>query len=88
MLLGVVGVVFFDLVFGKQKKKWKNSFRWVLGSGEDIIMFEDVWLRGKENYRVDSNYISRDDIAKVKDLSVPDVRAWENTKVNNMLRQF
>lgn len=51
-------------------------------------MFEDVWLRGKENYRVDSNYISRDDIAKVKDLSVPDVRAWENTKVNNMLRQF
>lgn len=32
------------------KEKMKDDFRWVLGDGKSIDIFNDRWLRGKENW--------------------------------------
>ncbi|KAL8118342.1 hypothetical protein AgCh_016030 [Apium graveolens] len=55
----------------KAKEALKQGFRWVLGDGEDIRVFEDAWLKGKTDFRVDSGNNNRGGISKVKELFIP-----------------
>lgn len=44
-------------VLSQANKVLKNGFRWVLGDGERMRIFEYPWVRGKENYMVDNTHM-------------------------------
>lgn len=54
--------------------------------GEKIRIFEDVWLRGKENYRVESRRSEQDACVKFCDLFIPGERRWDVQKVSNLFQ--
>ncbi|KAL8156575.1 hypothetical protein AgCh_001610 [Apium graveolens] len=66
------------------KEALKQGFRWVLGDGEDIRVFEDAWLKGKTDFRVDSGNNNRGGISKVKELFIPGEKRWDTFKVHNL----
>lgn len=66
------------------KEVLKKGFKWVLGNGENIRIYEDPWVRGKENYLVDNTYIDVSSGRRVCDLFVPGEKKWDTTKVNNL----
>lgn len=35
------------------KEELKEGFRWVLGSGENIVAAKDPWLRNRANFKVE-----------------------------------
>lgn len=64
------------------KEALKKGFRWVVGDGLSIDVFEDAWLRSKADFRTEPTN-DRGDIVKVKDLFVPGVKSWDYQKVYN-----
>lgn len=59
----------------------KKGFRWILGDGDKINVFNDAWLRVKSNFCVDSNTNNSGSIRKAKDLFKPGVKEWDVNKV-------
>lgn len=53
------------------KEELKHGFRWVIGNGEKIKVFEDSWLKGGENYKVENICTDRVNVTRVCDLFVP-----------------
>lgn len=49
-------------------------------------MFKDAWLRGKDNFRVEENYVNRAGISKVSDLFISGERCWDDQKVYNFFQ--
>ena len=49
------------------KEAMKGGLRWVLGDGQSILMKSDRWLRGAQDFRVNQDYMSVNDSAKVCD---------------------
>lgn len=68
----------------KAKEVPKKGFKWVLGDGESIRVFEDPWIRGKENYMVDSMVAGTSSGMKVCELFAPGVKQWDISKVNSL----
>lgn len=66
------------------KEVLKKGFRWVLGDGKSIEVFDDAWLRGKNEFRVDSNNATRGTKLKAFDLFMPETKMWDYQKVYNL----
>lgn len=66
------------------KEAMRNGYRWVLGDGQSIDVFEDAWLRGKVDFRVEASIVNRESTVKAKDLFVPNIKAWDVQKVNSL----
>ena len=62
------------------KENMKDGCRWVLGDGKSIHIHTDRWLRGKENFCVDSDGRPRDSI-KVCDFFLDGSKTWDVDKV-------
>lgn len=63
----------------------KNGFKWVLGDGEKIKVFEDPLVRGKEDYMMDNTVSSATWNIRVCELFTPGIKQWDEQKVNNLL---
>lgn len=38
-----------------RKEKLRPGFRWILGDGKDIRIFQDPWLKGKRDFCVENS---------------------------------
>lgn len=47
------------------KEALKNGYRWILGYGDKIRVFEDAWLIGNTDFRVSNTNVSRIVVTKV-----------------------
>lgn len=66
------------------KEKLKDGFRWVLGDGKTIDIFNDRWLRGKENWCVNPQEGSAlNSGMKVCDFFLQNKKEWDVDKVRN-----
>lgn len=59
----------------------KSGFRWVLGDGNLINIYDDPWLREKENFKVDNSVHPEGANAKVCDFFRHDRKAWDEDKI-------
>ena len=66
----------------------KNDLRWVLGDGRSIKIYQDRWLRGKNNLRVDdySHNVAVME-SKVYDFFLDGRKAWDESKVRSMFNR-
>lgn len=57
------------------------GFRWVLGDGLCINIFDDRWLKGKYDFKVENiqGYNNRND--KVHEYFHPDIKQWDVNKI-------
>lgn len=60
----------------------EDGLRWVLGNGQNINIFTDRWLRGKDNFCVDQEEVRglREDM-KLSDFFKSNSKTWDETKV-------
>lgn len=79
------GVSFIWSGLWQAKEALKNGFKWVLGDGKRIRIFEDPWVRGKENYMVDNTFTGTSSDMKVCELFIPGERKWDAAKVHNLV---
>lgn len=56
------------------KEALEKGFKWVLGDGESIRLFKDLWVRDKENYMVDNTFADASSDVRVCDLFIPSQR--------------
>lgn len=82
------GVSFIWSGLWQAKEALKKGFKWVLGDGEDIRIFEDPWVRGKENYMVDNTYTGIASGTKVCELFIPGEKQWDISKVHNLVTNY
>lgn len=66
------------------KESLKQGYRWVVGDGRSINVSTDAWLRGKDDHRIDVQYLNSVSGLKVCDLFVPGKNEWDDTKVHNL----
>lgn len=59
------------------KEELYRGFKWVLGDGRSIKNFSEQWLRGKEDYMVDSDYVSSSRNAMVCEFFRPNSKQWD-----------
>lgn len=64
------------------KETLKHGFRWVLGDGKSIEVYNDAWLRAKADFRVDCSNVRVDSVAKASDLFVSGADVWDTQMVN------
>lgn len=80
-----VGQASYGQEFGKQKSISKRGlFRWVFGDGMGIKVFQDAWLRGKVEFRVDNCYSDSIGSVKASDLFIPGTKIWDTLKVTSL----
>lgn len=60
----------------------------MLGDGKTIRAFEDPWIRGKENYKVEGMYATNVSGIKVCELIIPGENKWDIDKVNNLCTNY
>lgn len=68
------GVSFIWSGLWQFKEALKKGFKWVLVGGEEIRVFKDPWVRGKENYTVDNTFTGASNDSKVCELFLPGER--------------
>lgn len=78
------GVSFIWSGLWQAKEALKKGFKWVLGNGEEIRIFDDPWIRGKEHFMADNTYAGTSREMKVCELFIPGEKEWDNIKVNNL----
>lgn len=66
------------------KEALKKGYRWTLGDGQNIDIFEDAWLRGKVDFRVETVIADRGSNVKVMDLFIPGTKMWDAQKVTSL----
>lgn len=66
------------------KEKIKHGFRWVVGDGKNIKVFEDIWLRDNGNCSLENTNMVRTDAVNVCDLFVPGTKNWDVQKVSSL----
>lgn len=67
------------------KEALKNGFKWVLGNGENIRIFEDPWIRGKDRFMADNTHTGTSWGMKVRELFIPGEKQWDESKVNSIV---
>ncbi|XP_074352494.1 uncharacterized protein LOC141691624 [Apium graveolens] len=77
------GVSFVWSGFWQAKEVLKKGYKWVLGNGEDMRVFKDSWVRGKENYMVNNMFTGSSIDMKVCELLIPGKNQRDTSKVFN-----
>ena len=65
------------------KENIKDGLRWVLGDGRSINIQVDRWLRGKENFCVDTGGLCSPE-SKVCDFFLTGRKEWDECKIRSM----
>ena len=60
------------------------GYRWIVGDGRKIRIFEDAWLRDKKDFRVETLNCGSIAGGKVCDLFIPGERRWDIQRVSNL----
>lgn len=63
------------------KEKLCNGYRWILGDGNSIKIFQDPWLRGKRNFRVEDHHRNTISDDKVCNYFRPNIKEWDVQKI-------
>lgn len=63
------------------KQQLCEGFRWLLGDGQDIKLFQDPWLRGKSDFRVEDHQLNVTRLDKIYDYFRPNTKEWDVHKV-------
>lgn len=58
-----------------------KGYRWILGDEQDINIFEDPWLRGKSDFRVEDHHQTNIREDKICEYFRPNVKEWDVHKV-------
>lgn len=82
------GVSFVWSGLWQAKEELKLGFRWVLGDGERTRVYEDMWLRGKDNFRVDITPTGNSGVTKVYDLFIPGTKQRDVQKVSSLFLNY
>jgi hypothetical protein len=61
-----------------------NGCRWIIGSGTNISVMNDPWLREEEGAWIQSPQIQGAHIISVKDLMLPNVKNWDKDKIESL----
>lgn len=59
------------------KELLKKGYRWVVGNGENIRVYEDAWLKCKSDFKVDTENHNQRAVSKVSDLIIPGSKRWD-----------
>lgn len=64
-------------------ESFSKGYRWVLGDEKDISIFQDPWLRGKRDFRVEDHHNSNSRSDKVYEFIRPNIKTWDVQKIQN-----
>lgn len=65
------------------KEELREGFRWVIGSGEDIVATKDRWIRGKDDLKVEQSQFYEGRGEKVSSFFITNEKRWDADKVRN-----
>ncbi|XP_074374765.1 uncharacterized protein LOC141715185 [Apium graveolens] len=69
------------------KEELKKGFRWVLGSGDDIVATKDQWLRSKRDFSVEQSHIYEGRTELVSSLFNDNSKSWNVGLVNSLFEE-
>ena len=69
------------------KEALHKGFKWVLGNGQDINIFSDQWLRGKNDLCVENHHVNSSRTDKVCEYFRPNIRKWDVNKVQQTFHE-
>jgi hypothetical protein len=61
-----------------------NGCRWTIGSGNNVSIMGDPWLRGEEGAWIQSPQMQGAYTSSVNDLMLPNEKMWDKEKLENM----
>lgn len=68
------GVSFIWTGIWEAKETLGKGFKWVLGDGQEINIFSDPWLRGKDDFQVENHHVNSSRSDKVCDYFRPNIK--------------
>lgn len=78
------GVSFIWSGIWQAKEALRRGFKWVVGDGETIKALEDPWVRGRDNFTVNSVQANHNGGIRVCDLFLAGSKQWDIQKVHNL----
>lgn len=76
------GGSFFRSGIWEEIEMFGDGYRWVLGNGRNIKAFQDAWLKGKRDFKVEDHHRNTIREEKVCDVYHPNAKEWDVQKIH------